>query len=190
MNAQTGYPMLESPVWNQIITEYQFYLISDDLRKELREFYGLMSQYRELTSSLFNLNSEVLTVMLREASRYWGDVANVEYRGDWTGGNTAPFWVTNALMFNEHPRETISRNYPGRIQSYTVIITKRNNPNPLQLNSSEGLAKFDLFFEETVSKIQSTKTIVSITNIVRNMRLTGNSVKDRLLIYIQEPWSA
>lgn len=192
MSAQTGYDLLESPVWSQISSQYQYYFIPDRLREELQQFYHLMSKYRELVRSLFLPKNEVLDTVLKEASIFWKGVHNIEYGADLTaGGSTAPYWVMNSVLYNQHPKDIIAKSYPGLITNYAVIVTWRTNgaTNQVRLTSKEDLEKFDKFFKQAVIRVQETKTVKGLKETLHELTESGLRLKERLLTYIQQPWS-
>jgi len=181
--------------WESIQASYKYYLVDQDLRKELDDFFLLLSQYNQSNAQRTRIAEEKLLSHLRDA--YGQDIQAASYQVAATQPNGMPVILPGStlevpILAGEHPLEFTRRQYTGftnhqlelsiqRAGSMQPLFTVRN-PNPA-LES-----KFNDLIRATIDEVRRDSRIVSFEDQRRTLTSQAESLKEKLRIKTEEPW--
>jgi len=187
--------------WQKIKPSYRYYLIDENLRKELDGFFGLLGQLQENMSKVNDLVDSKLLPRLRDA--FGSDVEAAQFMLTMKARNGRPVSVGDQYLFGPilsgkspidytkmengayYDRSGFSDyDYGLRLQrnGQTTTFFGPENPNP------KAKEQFEAIMTESSREVRVDPLIIEIQSQLEKLRNQATKLKESLRTKVEEPW--
>jgi hypothetical protein len=191
----------QEPGWQAIKPSYRYYLIDDNLRKKLDDFFILL---QELQNNLSRVNSMIDGKLLPHLRAAFGNdveaalyvITAVSQNGIPT--STASYFLYEPLLTGIPPIEyfkTQNQKYPASSNwsDYDLELSLQRSgtikpvfgpksPNP------EARRQFDELVSATSKEVREDPLVLVVDAETEELKVRANQLKDELRNKIEEPW--
>ncbi len=190
-NAQTGYSALDDSQWKRISGEYVIHFVPQEMRDQLESLYKNVNKFN--TSLGFAYVEADKEIMLAASKFYGVELAELRYSASPYPGASVGVPLMNQALFGWHPELILKASFPNasKMVFYVDLVAKvpQGASHTKRIESAEDLAKFEDFFRELSTTIQSKPEVAVVKRTVTEISLSAAKIRDAILKLIKEPWT-